>query len=279
VGIMGKDYYKILGIQSSASEDEIKKAYWKMALKHHPDKNKDPNAEKFKICPRLGTIGPCSHTESTVSAWCLPAGSINVSSFPFSSRSQNWRWRFRWLREYFHGHPHPTFASFFGGSNPFDIYFASSHSQVFNSFDQEDMDIDDNSFSVFGKFGFNSINGVHQQHQESLHMWRKVQDPPAIHELKVSLEEIHHSSTKRMKITCRRLSANGWTTQTEDKILNIVIKWGWKEGTKITFPKEEDATPKNIPADIIFFLKDKPHLHFKRDGTNIVYIANISLKD
>ena len=35
---MGKDYYKVLGIQKGATEDEIKKAYRKMALKYHPDK-------------------------------------------------------------------------------------------------------------------------------------------------------------------------------------------------------------------------------------------------
>ncbi len=44
---MSKDYYKILGVEKNASQDEIKKAFRKMAHQHHPDKQ-GGNADKFK---------------------------------------------------------------------------------------------------------------------------------------------------------------------------------------------------------------------------------------
>uniref|UniRef100_A0A8C6PRH0 DnaJ heat shock protein family (Hsp40) member B5 n=1 Tax=Nothobranchius furzeri TaxID=105023 RepID=A0A8C6PRH0_NOTFU len=236
---MGKDYYKTLGISKGSNEDEIKKAYRRMALRFHPDKNKDANAEeKFKeiaeayevlsdpkkrvIYDQLGEEG-------------LKTGSSSSSGAPGSST----------YHYTFHGDPHATFASFFGGSNPFDMFF--------------EMDEDD-PFAHFGRH-------------------RKQQDAPVVHELKVSLEEIFHGCTKRMKITRRRLNPDGRSMRTEDKILNIVIKKGWKEGTKITFPKEGDETPENIPADIVFVLKDKGHAHFRRDGSNIIYNCKINLKE
>ena len=39
-----KDYYKVLGVERSASEDEVKKAFRKLARKHHPDVNKAADA-------------------------------------------------------------------------------------------------------------------------------------------------------------------------------------------------------------------------------------------
>ncbi|KAL3988799.1 nuclear receptor-binding factor 2 [Sarotherodon galilaeus] len=251
---MGKDYYKTLGISKGATDEDIKKAYRKQALKWHPDKNKSAAAEeKFKEIaeayevlsdPKKREIYDQYGEEGNLSAhvinhFCCPKGLKGGSGPTGDGQGTTFTYTF-------HGDPHATFATFFGGSNPFEIF----------------------NLNGFPRDGHVGLGG--QQ--------RRKQDPPIIHELRVTLEEVFHGCTKRMKISRKRLNPDGRTMRTEDKILTIEIKRGWKEGTKITFPREGDESPNTIPADIVFVIKDKPHPHFRREGSNIVYPVRVSLR-
>ncbi|KAI0987938.1 hypothetical protein GJ496_011993 [Pomphorhynchus laevis] len=102
-------------------------------------------------------------------------------------------------------------------------------------------------------------------------------DPPIYHDLYVGLEEILEGITKKVKVT-RKIFKSDLSSKIEEKTLVIEIKPGWKAGTKIIFEREGDRRPGVLPADIIFVLRDKPHPYFKRNGSDVIFTARISLK-
>ena len=104
---MVKDYYQVLNIQKTASDDDVRKAYRTLALQFHPDKNNSPGAEeKFKeISEAYEVLSDSAKRQDYDRATASEAqrnSNSNSTTFVF----------------HYHGDPMATFSHFFGNLNP-----------------------------------------------------------------------------------------------------------------------------------------------------------------
>lgn len=62
-----------------------------------------------------------------------------------------------------------------------------------------------------------------------------------------------------------------------EETLEIPIKKGWKEGTRVTFEGKGDELPGRPPQDLVFVIKQAPHARFAREGDDLVARVKIPL--
>lgn len=271
---MGRDFYRILGISKTADDDEIKKAYKRQALKYHPDKNKEKNAEdKFKEISQAYEILSDKIKRKNYDRF----GEDGIKGGGYADSMNNGR-----QSSYTHPRTDPfrTFNSFmhqYSGDVP------SGYGPTGYGY-QEGPKINgvDDGYFRFNGHGYGARQAQYarnstRQPPESKPV-PKQQDTAIEHDLPVTLEEVYNGTTKKMKINRKALKADGRSCR-EDKVLTVNIKPGWKAGTKITFPNEGDQSANTIAADIVFIIRDKPHPKFTRDGSDILYKHKLSLKD
>ncbi|KAL6850252.1 hypothetical protein ACP4OV_020879 [Aristida adscensionis] len=264
---MGVDYYKVLGVDRGASDDDLKKAYRKLAMRWHPDKNATNKKEaeaKFKQIseayevlsdPQKRTIYDQLGEEGLKGQPPPGAGGPGPSSFyPGGGQSTS-----------FHFNPRSAddiFAEFFGFSGMGGMGGMRGEPGF-----QRSMFGNDFFASRFGGEGSAS----------SVNMQRPVHKPPPIeNRLPVSLADLYKGVTKKMKISREIIDVHGRVSQMEE-ILTIDVKPGWKKGTKITFPEKGNEAPNMTPADIVFIIEEKPHEVFTREGNDLIITEKISL--
>lgn len=117
------EYYRILGVPKTASESDIKKAYRKLALRWHPDKNpnnKEEAEKKFKEISEAYEV--LSDKEKREVYDCYGKSALNGNGggndFAFNNFGPAFHFTFR--------SPMEVFAEFFGGRDPFQDFFGNS---------------------------------------------------------------------------------------------------------------------------------------------------------
>ncbi|CAF0852258.1 unnamed protein product [Didymodactylos carnosus] len=223
---MGKDFYGVLGITRVATEDEIKRAYKQKALKCHPDKSCEPDAEKkFMDISEAYEILSDPYKRSIYDRY----GNEGLKDYT------SWNYTFD---------PRATYRNSFtngstGSASPFsngDDYY-------------------DGNYFV------------------------KYKDPTTFYDLYVTLEEVNKGGVRKMKVTRKRYNHESKTTVKDEKVLEIQIKPGWKEGTKITFEGEGDeGDARTLAGDIVFIIRDKVHPTFERSNSDLIYRAKVTIK-
>lgn len=108
-----KDYYNTLGVNEGANEDELKKAYRSLAMKHHPDRGGDQ--AKFQEIQEA----------------------YDVLTNP--QKKAEWEAQKNGFHQFGHGHPGGGFHFNFGGGNPFEDIFRNFHQggDPFNGFQRQ----------------------------------------------------------------------------------------------------------------------------------------------
>ncbi|KAM5444677.1 Molecular chaperone (DnaJ superfamily) [Microsporum ferrugineum] len=282
--------YDSLSISPSASQDEIKKAYKKAALKWHPDKNPDnPSAaEKFKDVSQAYEVLSDPEKRKVYDQYGLefllrggnpePPPNAGGEGMPFGAGGMPGGY------QGFSSMPGAGGARTFHfstGGGPSGFSF-SSPDDIFSSFARSGGAGDDDLFSFLsgggGSRGFGGGGGGGPRYR------REARRPPTPEvttverQLPLSLEELFHGVHKKMKIKRKTFDERTGKRSMEDKILEFDVKRGLKAGSKIKFKgvgdQEEGGT-----QDLHFIVAEKEHPHLKRVGDNLITTTEISLKE
>lgn len=268
-------FYDILGVKPNANDNDLKKAYRKMALQYHPDKNPSPEAgEKFKEISLAYEVLSNPDKRKIYDAH----GEQGIKEGGGGG----------------HGYSSPMdiFDMFFGGGfgggrqrgprrtknimHQLGVSLEDMYNGTTRKLALQKNVICDECEGVGGQTGAvqrcSTCRGTGMQ-------VRIQQLGPGMMQQIQSMCTGCQGQGERIdpKLRCKKCS--GKKVNRERKILEVQIDKGMEDGQKITFAGEGDQEPGLEPGDIIIVLDEKEHETFKRNGIDLITKIEINITE
>ena len=236
------NYYEILGIDPSASQDEIKKAYRKLSLQMHPDRNPNPDAvEKYKLVNVAYEIlgNPTDRRRYDMETCSTGPGLDEMSQM---------------------------FSQMFGppGNGGIKVFTAGNRHHP-----GMDVPIDISEL-------FNIINGMSgNMHGMPSPIHRP---PPVAHNIHIGMDMVLSGGTIPVRIERWVLENTGVRTQ-ETETLYVDIPKGIDDNELIVIRDKGHVVSDDVKGDVKITVHIKNDTGFVRNGLDLVYTHTISLKE
>ncbi|KAG6588253.1 DnaJ protein-like protein, partial [Cucurbita argyrosperma subsp. sororia] len=266
-------YYEILGVSKNASQDDLKKAYKKAAIKNHPDKGGDP--EKFKELAQAYEVLSNPEKREIYDQYGEDALKEGMGGGG--------------------GHdPFDIFQSFFGGS-PFGGGGSSRGRRQRRGEDVVKplkVSLEDLYLGTTKKLSLSrnvlcsKCKGKGSKSGDSMNC-SGCQGTG----MKVTIRHLGPSMIQQMQQPCNECKGTGETISDKDrcpqckgekvvqekKVLEVIVEKGMQNGQKIKFPGEADEAPDSVTGDVVFVIQQKDHPRFKRKGDDLFVEHTLSL--
>lgn len=286
-----RDYYDVLGVAKGASAEEIKKAYRKLAIKYHPDKNPDDKSaeDKFKEAAEAYEVLSSPEKKQRYDQYGH-AGVGGAAGGGYGGGGMNMEDIFSQFGDIFGGGGGSPFDSFFGGgqSRGGRRVVKGSNLRIKVKLTLEEIaNGAEKKIKVNKQVSCKTCDGTGAKDKGSVSTCKTCGGAGSVRRVtNTILGQMQTTATcptchgSGQQITAKCGSCHGDGTVRGEETISINIPAGVSEGMQLSMAGKGNAAPNGgVPGDLIILIEETPHETLKREGNNVVYDLHVSIPE